>query len=144
MKHLLLTLALILSSAFAGADNGYAPQLTQLASEISGYLVGTPDGTFKSCTYEDGQLVFYVNEISRFNQQFYAIDDFDQKDAFLDTTLMHIFSGESGISIVTFLEQTRTAILWKLPQPGGNGACSEKSVWPGELKEKLKQAKTQQ
>lgn len=128
---------LVFSVFMVKAENENAPQLEQLASEISGYIVGTPDGTFQSVTYEDGKLVFRVNANSQLNKQFYSTDDFAKRDELLDATLLHIFSGDSGVQIMTFLEQTRTQILWMLPLPGGNGQCSEKSVWPGDMKAKL-------
>lgn len=129
-------LAVLLSVTMAYAENPNAQQLSQLASEISGYVVGTADGTFSACTYENGMLTFTVNDGSRFNKQYQA-SDFDQQNEMLEAAVLKMLSGEPGVAILTFLEQTRTSICWRLPLQGGNGQYAEVTMWPGDLKAKL-------
>ena len=143
MKKLLLAIAMMLSMSAVNAQDDYSPQLSQLASQIAGFVVGTPDGSFTACEYAGGQLAFTVGADSNLNTSFYSADDPDVRNALLYATVAKMLSGDydQGIKVLDFLAATRTAICFRLPLPGDTtGAMSEVTIWPSDVKPALRKA----
>ena len=136
-----ISLCFVLASnlSLLGAEPDYKPQLTQLAGEFATMMkAGTSDSPFSAIKYDEGKIVFTLAENSQVNQAFYSTDDFDMRDQLLNMVMEKMFSGPQGIQLLEFLESTRTGLLMEMPLPRDpNGAKSEKSFWPGDLKKKL-------
>lgn len=133
MKKLILSFVVILSLTFTLSAKGeYDQQLRQLTDEIAAYTVGTPDGSFDSCVFEDNMITFTVNPGSNIGKAIIA-DPFAED--FFENLLAQMFGGnpEQGVRIMDFLVGTRTNFCFKY-KLSGNSDYSIKTVWPGEVK----------
>ena len=143
MKKLMLAIAMMLSVTAVNAQEDYTPQLTQLASQVSGFVVGTPDSSFTTCEYTNGCLTFTVGAESQLNTSFYSVEDPEVRNQMLQATMAKMLSGnyDQGIMVLDFLAGTRTAICFRMPMPGdANGAMSEVTIWPSDVKPALRKA----
>lgn len=143
MKKFFICISIaLLSSLSMFAKGEYDDQLNQLAGEFAGFLVGTPDHTFESCTYTDGMITFVINPNSKIGQAKLA-DPFAEN--FYDTLLTKIFSGNvaQGIQIMDFLIGTHTNFCFKI-KPNGLNDYMESTVWPGSVKPMLQALQNRQ
>lgn len=127
MKKQLILIALFLGAVLnlmAANDEATKGQLNQLASEMTAFLVGTPDATFESCSYKDGQLVFVINPKSKIGQYRIA-NPFEEN--FYEKILTQMFSGnpQQGLMVMNFLKDTHTQICFIIPDH------AETAIWPG-------------
>lgn len=138
IKKFVLAIGIILFSfSFSHAKGEYDDQLNQLASEISSYVVGTPDATFESCAYQDGMLCFVVNPESEIGKA--KISDYFNEELY-PVVLEQMFRGDQrqAISIMDFLSATGTVFCFKIKMPGAE-SYSESTIHPSTIKERIQQ-----
>ena len=132
MKKLFLTFTLAaICSLCISAKGEYDPQLQQLTKEIASYVVGTPDETFESCTFEDGMITFVVNPESNVGKAKLA-DPFAEN--FYETVVAKMLSGNlsQGYMILDFMQAAGSNFCFKIMVPGAG--YSEATVFPGNVK----------
>lgn len=129
--------AVALSAWSAPKDEATVKQLRQLAAELSAYVVGTPDSTFRSCTYTDDKITFEVNPQSNIGR--YRLANPFEED-FYESLLTRMFSGnpKQGIMVMQFLKQTAGQICFIIPRR------EESTVYVGDVITRLQQLMQQQ
>lgn len=122
----IISIFVALSASAAQPDEATKQQLTQLASEISAFTVGTKDKTFSSCTYTDGKITFVINPNSNIGKYRIA-NPFEEN--FYETLLAKMFSANpsQGIMVMEFLKATAPQICFIIPDN------SETTVYVGNV-----------